>query len=231
MTTNTHHPNAGDGSSNRPVTPAFETLVKSRQRKSDHGEVFTPAHLVEDMLDLVKNETERTDSRFLEPGCGSGNFLLPVLRRKLEAVEKRHGTNRFEKCHYTLLAVMSVYGIELLDDNVAECRQRLLDEVIGFVGTVCSELSIIKATQRVVGLNVVQGDALSMRRPGGEAITFPEWSYLGKGTYQRRDFRYDTLTQMSSFDQDSLFGDLGNHEIFTATKEYPAMTMMEIADD
>src|SRR6204780_1789635 len=101
-------------------------LVKSKRRVADHGEVFTPAWMVEAMLDLVKSETERIDSRFLEPACGSGNFLVQILRRKLAAVELKFGRSNFEKRHYALLALMCTYGIELLEDNIAECRGNIL---------------------------------------------------------------------------------------------------------
>src|SRR6478672_2674725 len=101
-------------------------MVKSKQRVADHGEVFTPAWMVEAMLDLVKSETERIDARFLEPACGSGNFLIPVLSRKLATVQLRHGRSDFEKRHYALFSVMCIYGIELLPDNAAECRESLL---------------------------------------------------------------------------------------------------------
>src|SRR5205809_5991805 len=97
-------------------------LLKSKQRVADDGEVFTPAWMVEAMLDLVKAETERIDSRFLEPACGSGNFLVRVLQRKLLAVELKYGKNDFENRHYALLGLMCIYGIELLADNIAECR-------------------------------------------------------------------------------------------------------------
>src|ERR1700730_3743114 len=103
------------------------SLVKSKQRVAEHGEVFTPEWLVEAMLNLVKDETERIDSRFLEPACGSGNFLVPVLQRKLAAVELKFGKSDFEKRHYALLALMCIYGIELLADNIAECRANLLE--------------------------------------------------------------------------------------------------------
>src|SRR5437667_3554875 len=101
--------------------------VKSKKRVADHGEVFTPPWMVEAMLDLVKDETERIDSRFLEPACGSGNFLVQILRRKLAAVELRYGQSDFERRHYALLALMCIYGIELLPDNIAECRANLLE--------------------------------------------------------------------------------------------------------
>ena len=117
-----------------PSYAAAVDLVKSKQRVAENGEVFTPGWLVEDMLDLVGAESERIDSRFLEPACGSGNFLVPVLRRKLAAVEVRYGQSDFERRHYALFGLMCVYGIELLADNVEECRANLLDTFAGFVG-------------------------------------------------------------------------------------------------
>ena len=102
-------------------------LIKSKKRVADHGEVFTPEWLVENMLDLVKGETERIDSRILEPACGSGNFLVPVLKRKLAAVEAKFGKSDSEKRLYSLLAVMCTYGIELLADNIIECRANMLE--------------------------------------------------------------------------------------------------------
>ena len=105
---------------------SMEQQVRSKQRVADHGEVFTPGWMVDAMLDLVKEETERIDSRFLEPACGSGNFLVKILARKLAAVDFVYGKSDFERRHYALLALMSIYGIELLDDNIAECRANML---------------------------------------------------------------------------------------------------------
>lgn len=208
-----------------------ETLVKSRQRVADHGEVFTPAWLVEGMLDLVKDESERIDSRFLEPACGSGNFLIPVLRRKLATVQTRYAKSSFERRHQGLLGLMCVYGIELLADNADECRERLVHTFDEFVSTDGeNELNRWhRAASAVVRANVVQGDALAMTSVSGEPISFPEWGYLGKGRYQRRDFRFDTMTRMSSFGADTLFGDLGKHDIFSPIQTYPPMTVEEIA--
>src|ERR1700750_758443 len=107
------------------------SLIKSKRRVADHGEVFTPPWMVEAMLDLVKDETELIDSRFLEPACGSGNFLVHILRRKLAAVDLKYGKSNFEKRHYALLALMCIYGIELLQDNIAECRANLLEIFAG----------------------------------------------------------------------------------------------------
>ena len=99
--------------------------VVSKQRVSDHGEVYTAEREVNAMLDLVKHETERIDSRFLEPACGTGNFIIEVLRRKLNVVERRHSHNQIEFERNSLIAVSSIYGIDLLEDNVIECRNRL----------------------------------------------------------------------------------------------------------
>jgi hypothetical protein len=205
------------------------SLVKSKQRVADHGEVFTPAWLVEAMLDLVKGETERIDSRFLESACGSGNFLIQILRRKLAAVELKYGKSDFEKRHYALLGLMCMYGIELLPDNIVECRANLLDIFAEYLALAPSD-DLYKAAFYVLSQNLVHGDALTMRTQAAEPITFAEWGYLGKGRFQRRDFRFDNLTQSSAFSAEgSLFADLGMHEIFTPAKTYLPMTVGELA--
>lgn len=204
------------------------TLGKSKQRIADHGEVFTPAWMVEAMLDLVKDESERIDSRFLEPACGAGNFLMQVLRRKLAAVELKFSKSEFEKRHYALFGLMCMYGIELLDDNSVECRANLLEILVDYLSLDKSD-DLYHATANVLAQNIVHGDALAMVTSSGEPITFAEWGYLGKGKFQRRDFRYDVLVQMSSFAEGTLFADLGKHEIFTPVKSYPPLTIADLA--
>lgn len=185
-------------------------LMTSKQRVADHGEVFTPAWLVEAMLDLVKEETERIDSSFLEPACGSGNFLVEVLRRKLASVELRFGGSDFEKRHYALLGLMCVYGIELLDDNITECRENLLEIFAAYLNLDESD-DLYRAAAYVLSQNLVHGDALTMRAHLGDPIAFAEWGYLGKGKFQRRDFRLDALTQSAAFSQEgTLFAELGS---------------------
>ena len=138
------------------------SLIKSKKRVADHGEVFTPPWMVEAMLDLVKDETERIDSRFLEPACGSGNFLVRVLRRKLAAVELKFGKSDFERRHYALLALMCIYGIELLADNIAECRANLLEIFADYLNLDESD-DLYRAASYVLSQNLVHGDALTMR--------------------------------------------------------------------
>ena len=205
------------------------SLIKSKKRVADHGEVFTPSWLVEAMLDLVKHETERIDSRFLEPACGSGNFLIRILQRKLAAVELKFGKSDFEKRHYALLAVMCTYGIELLEDNIAECRANMLEILAEYLNLKDID-DLYRAAFYVLTQNLVHGDALTMRTSDDRPITFAEWGYLGKGKFQRRDFRLDALTQSSAFSAEgSLFAHLGKHEIFKPTKAYPPVTMSELA--
>jgi hypothetical protein len=204
-----------------------EDLVKSRQRVADHGEVFTPAWMVEDMLNLVKDESERIDSRFLEPACGSGNFLVAVFIRKLKTVEAKYGKSDFERKHHALLSLMCIYGIELLPDNVEECRSNLLDVFDRFLKSDSNDVWHL-AAQKVLSVNVVQGDALTLTKASGDHIEFPEWGYIGLGKFQRRDFRYDSLTQRSSI-EGTLFELLEESQIFVPINTYPPMSVEEIA--
>lgn len=206
------------------------SLIKSKQRVADHGEVFTPPWLVEAMLDLVKEESERIDSRFLEPACGSGNFLINVLKRKLAAVELKFRKSDFEKRHYALLGLMCIYGVELLEDNIAECRANLL-EIIAEYLAVGADDEVYQATSFVLSCNLVHGDAMTMKTIDGQPISFAEWGYVGKGKFQRRDFRLDVLTGSAAFSAEgSLFAHLGKHELFKPIKTYPTMTLSELAD-
>ena len=181
------------------------------------------------MLDLVKSETERIESRFLEPACGSGNFLVPVLQRKLGTVEARYRASDFELRHFALSAVMSIYGIELLADNAEECRDNLLSVFASFLKVTADDV-ILRAASVVLGVNIVNGDALTMLNSSGQPIMFAEWAYLGKGRFQRRDFRFDALTQMSLYGEGTLFEGMDKAEIFRAEKDdYPPLAISEIA--
>jgi hypothetical protein len=203
--------------------------IKSKQRVADHGEVFTSPWLVEAMLDLVKGETERIDARFLESACGSGNFLVRILQRKLASVQLKFGKSDFERRHYALLAVMCTYGIELLEDNIAECRTNMLEILAEYLKVGESD-DLYRAASYVLSQNLVHGDAVKMRTTNDKPITFAEWGYLGKGKFQRRDFRLHDLAMSSTFSAEgSLFAHLGKHEIFTPIKTYPPMTVRDLA--
>jgi hypothetical protein len=183
--------------------------------------------MVEDMLNLVKDESERIDSRFLEPACGSGNFLKSVLARKLESVQAKYGKSEFEKKHQALFALMCIYGIELLQDNLNECRANLLKVFNSYLELEESNVWS-KAAQTVLAANILQGDALTLTRSDGKHIEFPEWGYIGSGKYQRRDFRFDSLTQRGGI-EGTLFELLEEHELFIPTKTYSPMNVEGLA--
>ena len=204
-------------------------LIKSKKRVADHGEVFTPPWLVEQMLDLVKGEAERVDARVLEPACGSGNFLVSVLKRKLATVEFKFAQSDFEKRSFALLGLMCCYGVELLADNIAECRVNMLELFADYLRIKPSH-DLYRAGAHVLSVNIVHGDAMTMRDRNGQPIIVAEWGYLGKGRFQRRDFRLDVLMGAASFTAvGSLFAHLGKHEIFTPMASYPPMTVPALA--
>jgi len=185
--------------------------------------------MVDAMLDLVRGETERIDSRFLEPACGSGNFLVKILKRKLDAVDLKFKSSEFERRHYGLLGLMCTYGIELLPDNIAECTNNMLGVFGGYLALPATD-ELMAAARHVLAHNLVHGDALTMLTAAGSPIVFAEWGYIGRGKFQRRDFRFDALTQASSFTAEgSLFADLGRHQIFTPVKTYPPQGVADLA--
>ncbi len=153
-----------------PVVAHPMPLIRTRKRVADHGEVFTPAWMVTAMLDLVKGETDRLDSRVLEPACGSGNFLVEVLRRKLAAVEATYGKADFERRHYALLAVMCTYGIELLADNIAECRANMLEVLADYLDLE-DTTDAYRAASNVLTLNLM--GAAQLRRRSSRLLPEP----------------------------------------------------------
>jgi hypothetical protein len=164
---------------------------------ADHGEVYTAPREVNAMLDLVKRETERVDSRFLEPACGTGNFLDEILRRKLAALSVRYAAAPDEWRFNAFIAVSSLYGIDILADNVAVCRERLLGIVLEECSARrCEDAGFAAALRFVLSENIIHGDALTLLTCGDPPvpIIFSEWSPLAAFKVQRRDFRFDSLT-------------------------------------
>ena len=187
--------------------------VKSRERVQKHGEVFTAPREVNAMLDLVKNETERLDSRFLEPACGDGNFLVEILRRKLAVAnsnyQKHQSQLQYEKD--AILAVSSIYGIDILTDNAQECRVRLLEifkEQYQSLFPKSLKPECVTSAEFLLSKNIILGDALTYRRIDNpqEWIIICEWSMLPSGLMNRRDYEFSYLVGDSS--ADDLFSDL-----------------------
>jgi hypothetical protein len=209
--------------------------VKSRQRIIDHGEVFTPPGLVSDMLDLVAHECERIDSRFLEPACGDGNFLAEVLRRKLRTVDsKENARNRARWERDGILAVCSIYGIDLLPDNVAACRERLLGVLTSAHASRFKEPlpdPAMRAAAFILSRNIVQGDALTLLAADGSPIVFSEWSPVNSVKLKRRDFKYAHLLDHAHTASQPLFSDLGeNVFVPEPVGERPPCHYLKVAD-
>jgi SAM-dependent methyltransferase len=186
---------------------------KSKQRVADHGEVFTSDCEVNAMLDLVKQEADRIDSRFLEPACGTGNFLVEILRRKLAVVESRYKKSQLEYERYAVIAVTSIYGIDILEDNVEECRNRIFKlfdkQYTSFYKKKAKEECRV-SIKYILGKNILRGDALTLKTVGSDdkPIVFSEWSTLNGSMIKRRDFTLDNLLKTEECKvPDSLFSD------------------------
>ena len=206
-----------------------EKQVISKQRVADHGEVYTAKREVNAMLDLVKEETERIDSRFLEPACGNGNFLVEILNRKMEAVRRKHAKNRYEYDLASAQAVSSMYGVELLPDNVEICRNRLLNQ---YLDTYRQHLSDEASAEQercirfLLKKNILCGDALTMLKNDGTPITFAEWSLVTGNSIKRRDYRLHELLdghtqRMTLFMIGWKYDEEGHAHIPSPVQEYP----------
>ena len=170
--------------------------VKSKERVTEHGEVFTNEREVNAMLDLVKQETERIESRFLEPACGEGAFLKEILRRKLDVVKARYKKNPYDFERYAILALTSIYGVDILEDNAENCRQNLFDiwnaDYTRYAKKQANE-QCRKVARFILRKNILCGDALTMLQNDGEPITFAEWSLVTGDSIKRRDYRLNEL--------------------------------------
>ena len=208
--------------------------VKSKQRVADHGEVFTNEREVNAMLDLVKQETERIESRFLEPACGTGNFLAEVLRRKLEVVRQRYKKNQIDWERYAIIAVSSIYGVDILEDNAQECRERLFkifdDEYIFLFKEKC-KTECRRSIQFLLSRNILWGDALDFTNPETkEPIVFSEWSAVNGSMLKRRDYMFKFLVEKTH--QFSLFNDEGEAaSIDEPIRSFPLIHFLKLGEN
>ena len=187
------------------------------------------------MLDLVKQEAERIESRFLEPACGNGNFLTVILERKLSVVEKRYSKSQRDYEFYAVLAVSSIYGIDLLEDNIQMCRQRLFEIFDAYYLRIFKRKTkeqCREAVRFILDHNIIWGDALTLRTVGEKPgyIVFSEWSPVNSSLLKRRDFTFHGLLMHEGIKELPLFSDLGE-DVFIPTpeKEYPPDHYLEIA--
>jgi hypothetical protein len=214
----------------------MEKQVVSKKRVADHGEVYTNKREVDAMLDLVKQETERIESRFLEPACGTGNFLINILTRKLAIVEGRYAKNQHDFERYGVLAISSIYGIDLLEENVEACRKRLEDafeEVYRRLYKQEAKAECLVSVRYILQHNIILGNALTLQMVGEnpKSITFSEWSPVNGSMLKRRDFTFHGLVAHAEHSALPLFSDLGE-DVFlpTPVKEYPLTHFLKVSD-
>lgn len=211
--------------------------VKSKQRVADHGEVFTNEREVKAMCDLVKGETERIDSRFLEPACGEGAFLTEILRRKLATVKAQYGKYPDDYERYAFLAITSLYGVDILPDNVAICRQNLFaiwDEA--YIANNKSQTSdqCREAVRFVLQKNILCGDALTLKQADGTPIQFAQWDFVTGNYIKRLDYRLDELlsghdAQLNLFQSDWVYDEEIKAMIPAPITEYPLTDYREVS--
>jgi len=208
--------------------------VKSKKRVTDHGEVFTNEREVNAMLDLVKHETERIDSRFLEPACVLARNNREVLRRKLNVVDQRYSKNQTEWERYAVTAVSSIYGVDILEDNAQECRERLFNifdkHYTELFKDKCKE-ECKRSVKFLFGRNILWGDALDFTNPiTKQAIVFSEWSAVNGSMLKRRDYMFKFLVEKTH--QFSLFNDEGNPAaIDEPVKDFPLIHFLKLGED
>lgn len=207
--------------------------VKSKERVSEHGEVFTNQREVNAMLDLVKAETERIESRFLEPACGNGNFLAEVLRRKLTVVDARYLKNQVEWERYSIIAVSSMYGVDILEDNAQECRDRLLGIYTDWYSKNFKQVKqeCIRSVRFLLNRNILWGNALDFTNPQTkQPIVFSEWSPGPENKLKRRDFMFKFLVEKTH--QFSMFNDEGKATgIDEPVKDFPPIDYFKLGED
>lgn len=213
--------------------------VKSRQRVADHGEVFTAEREVKAMCDLVKQETERIDSRFLEPACGDGNFLAEILIRKLAVVTKKYKKSSYDWERYSLLALGSIYGVDILSDNAQVCRERLFSIWNKEYSCVCKNDANdqTRDSARYILLhNIVCGNALTLmqvdvkQQDTASPIVFSEWTFpFNDAQMHRKDYTMAELLSASEQTEEikrtgqlSIFADENGEVEPTFLKEYIA---------
>lgn len=208
--------------------------IVSRQRVTDHGEVYTHEREVNAMLDLVKDQTMRIDARFLEPACGTGNFLVEILRRKLRQVTHKYRKHQLEYERNAIIAISSIYGIELLADNAEACRKRLLEIFTSAYQTNFPQSTKPECThsaRHILAHNIICGDALTLKTDNGEDIIFPEWSAVNGSLLKRRDYVFHALVSKASERELPLFSDLGESAFIPdPVREYPLTHFLELGN-
>lgn len=206
--------------------------IKSRDRVTEHGEVFTSEREVNSMLDLVYNETQNIESRFLEPACGDGNFLIKILERKLSVVERKYKKSQSDFEKWSFIAISSLYGIDLLEDNIIDCRNRLYNNFKDAYERLYKKkikYDVLHAIKYVLDHNILIGDALTMKVDDDNYIVFPEWSFVKGNSIRRRDYIYKELIREKNSKE---IISVENQTAFIPEpiKEYPLINYLKVVE-
>lgn len=206
--------------------------IKSRDRVTKHGEVFTSEREVNSMLDLVYNETQNIESRFLEPACGDGNFLIKILERKLSVVERKYKKSQSDFEKWSFIAISSLYGIDLLEDNIIDCRNRLYNNFKDAYERLYKKkikYDVLHAIKYVLDHNILIGDALTMKVDDDNYIVFPEWSFVKGNSIRRRDYIYKELIREKNSKE---IISVENQTAFIPKpiKEYPLISYLKVVE-
>ena len=197
--------------------------IKSKERVSQRGEVFTAEREVNSMLDLVANECLRPDSRFLEPACGDGNFLSAILKRKLAELRRKYKKSPRDYEKLSIVAIGSLYGVDIMNDNVEACRERLFSiwdtEYTDHCKSEASD-EAREAAQFIIERNIINGNALTLMcvdANGNDTkapIVFSEWTLINGTQMQRSDY---TMADLLTYNDTSTEDGMGN--LFALTEE------------
>lgn len=206
--------------------------IKSRDRVTEHGEVFTSEREVNSMLDLVYNETQNIESRFLEPACGDGNFLIKILERKLSVVERKYKKSQSDFEKWSFIAISSLYGIDLLEDNIIDCRNKLYNNFKDAYERLYKKkikYDVLHAIKYVLDHNILIGDALTMKVDDDNYIVFPEWSFVKGNSIRRRDYIYKELIREKNSKE---IISVENQTAFIPEpiKEYPLINYLKVVE-
>jgi hypothetical protein len=206
--------------------------VKNWSRVKEFGEVNTNISTIHDMLQTVSNELFRIDSKFLEPACGDGNFLKEILIKKLEIIEKKYSKsqNEFEK--FSLLACSSIYGIDILVDNIELAKKRLFEIFKLKYASLFKDIKneVLDSFKFILSQNIVQGDALTFKSNNKEqnSVILPEWSLINN-MFKRRDFKFKDVVHYKPMEGLNLFSDLGDEAFIPEPiKDYPLVNYLKI---
>jgi len=206
-------------------------LTKSKERVQKHGEVFTPAWVVNDMLDMLPDEVWEAGKTFLEPACGEGAFLIEVYKRKIEKINV--GTQEYWEWQ-AAIATSSIYGIELLEDNAEQCTMNLMRIFTKFYDRLFADTQneeVIKTMQFILNRNIIQGNALTYKKGDGKLIVFSEWTPLENQQFKRKDYTYEGIIKASEQQKaniGTLFETDDNNTEIGLIKEYQPVNWKEI---